>query len=142
MFLVHGLTQIARRTSGSSRRQRFPFPRAQSDQDLQTFKRWFRNFIDLRDQGAAERILLTLFDREQPKEVLADFVFAAATDFYFTGDGHALDLANKMFEALDYVEWEGAHEILRPIVVDLVTRTRHEETSRWADSMPLLEDDN
>ena len=44
-----------------------------------------------------------------------------------------------MFEALDYVEWAGAHEILRPIVVDLVSRTRHEETSRWADSLPVLE---
>lgn len=28
---------------------------------------------------------------------------------------------------------------LRPIVVDLVSRTRHEETSRWADSLPVLE---
>jgi hypothetical protein len=44
-----------------------------------------------------------------------------------------------MFEALDYVKWDGAHEILRPIVVDLVSRTRHEETSRWADSVPILE---
>ena len=140
LFLVHGLTQVSRRTSGSSRRQRFPFPRAQKDQDLETFKRWFRTFVDQRDLGAAERILLTLYDRGHSKEVLADFVFSAATDFYFTGDGHALDFANKMFEALDGVEWVGAHEILRPIVVDLVTRTRHEETSRWADSMPLLED--
>ena len=71
--------------------------------------------------------------------MLADFVYTAATDYYFTGDGHALDFANKMFEALDYVEWEGAHEILRPIVVDLVSRTRHEETSRWADAVPVLE---
>ena len=140
LFLVHGLTQVSFRTSGSSRRQRFPFPRAQEDQDLETLKRWFCTFIDQRHHGAAERILLTLHDRGYPKEVLADFVFSAATDFYFTGDGHALDFANKMFEALDYVDWAGAHEILRPIVVDLVTRTRHEETSRWADSLPLLED--
>ena len=139
LFLVHGLTQIARRTSGSSRRQRFPFPRASEDQELGTFKRWFRTFVDQRHQGAAERILLTLYDRGHPREVLADLVFCTATDFYFTGDGHALDFANKMFEALEYVEWQGAHEILRPIVVDLVTRTRHEETSRWADSVPHLE---
>ena len=139
LFLVHGLTQISMRTSGSSRRQRFPFPRAESDQNSETFKRWFRTFIDQRHHGAAERILLTLHDREASKETLADFVFSAATDFYFTGDGHALDFANKMFEALDYVEWVGAHEILRPIIVDLVSRTRHEETSRWADSVPALE---
>ena len=139
LFLVHGLVQISRRTSGSSRPYRAPFPPMAEEHDLTTLKRWFRYFIDKRDSGAAERILLTLNDRGYGKSVLADFVFTAATDFYFTGDGHALDFANKMFEALDYIEWEGAHEILRPIVVDLVSRTRHEETSRWADSVPVLE---
>lgn len=140
LFLVHGLTQIANRTSGSSRRQRFPFPRTDADPDLTTMKRWFRRYVDLRDRGAAERILLTLLDRGEPNAVLADFVFTAATDYYFTGDGHALDFANKMFEALEYVDNQGAHEILRPIVVDLVERTRHEETSRWQDSVPVLEE--
>jgi hypothetical protein len=131
--------QISLRTSGSSRPYRAPFPHTTEEHDLTTLKRWFRYFIDKRDRGAAERILLTLNDRGYGKSVIADFVFTAATDFYFTGDGHALDFANKMFEALDYVEWDGAHEILRPIVVDLVSRTRHEETSRWADSVPVLE---
>lgn len=139
LFLVHGLVQISRRTSGSSRPYRAPFPRMTEEHDLTILKRWFRYFIDKRDRGAAERVLLTLNDRGYGKSVIADFVFTAATDFYFTGDGHALDFANKMFEALDYIEWEGAHEILRPIVVDLVSRTRHEETSRWADSVPVLE---
>ena len=140
LFLVHGLTQIARRTGGGSRRQRFPFPKASEEPDLVTLKRWFRRYIDLRSTGPAERILLTLHDRGYPAEVIADFVYTAATDYYFTGDGHALDFANKMFEGLAYVDWKGAHEIMRPIVVDLVSRTRHEETSRWADAVPLLED--
>ena len=51
LFLVHGLTQIARRTGGGSRRQRFPFPSAGGDPDLDTLKRWFRRYIDLRDRG-------------------------------------------------------------------------------------------
>lgn len=140
LFLVHGLTQISNRTSGSSRRQRFPFPRTDADPDLATMKRWFRRYVDLRDRGAAERILLTLLDRGEPASVLADFVFSAATDYYFTGDGHALDFANKMFEAIDYIDGQGAHEIIRPIVVDLVSRTRHEETSRWQDAVPVLDD--
>ena len=139
LFLVHGLTQISRR-SGSSRRRIFAFPKASRDPDLETLKRWFRRAVDQRDHGTAERILATLNDRGHSPSVIAGFVFTAATDFYFTGDGHALDFANKMFEALDYVEWEGAHEILRPIVLDLINRTRHEETSRWADSVPVLED--
>lgn len=140
LFLVHALTQIGRRTGGGSRRQLFPFPLSQEDPDLDTMKRWFRRYVDQRFAGGAERILITLADRGYPPEVLADFVFSAATDFYFTGDGHALDFANKMFEGLDYVNWNGAHEVLRPIVVDLVSRTRHEETSRWQDSVPVLED--
>ncbi len=140
LFLVHGLTQVARRTGGGSRRQRFPFPKASEEPDLVTLKRWFRRYVDLRSSGPAERILITLHDRGYPAEVIADFVFAAATDFYFTGDGHALDFANKTFEALEEVSWKGAHEIMRPIVVDLVGRTRHEETSRWADAVPILED--
>ncbi len=139
LFLVHGLTQISNRTTGSSRPYRAPFPRTDDEHDLTTLKRWFRYFVDKRHAGAAERILLTLRDRGYNKPVIADFVYTAATDFYFTGDGHALDFANKCFEALDYVEWEGAHEMLRPIVVDLVSRTRHEETSRWADAVPVLE---
>ena len=140
LFLVHGLTQVSRRTSGSSRRQRLPFPQADNEPDLETLGRWFRRYIDLHSGGAAERILLTLHDRGYPKETIADLVFTTATDFYFTGDGHARDFANKMFEALDYVDWEGAQEILRPIVVDLVSRSRHEETTRWAESLPVLED--
>ncbi|MEE2754123.1 MAG: Rieske (2Fe-2S) protein [Candidatus Latescibacterota bacterium] len=140
LFLVHGLTQISRRTGGGSRRQRFPFPKANDEPDLDTLKRWFRRYIDLRQRGAAERILLTLNDRGYGPEVIADFVYTAATDFYFTGDGHALDFANKMFEALDYVNWNGSHEIVRPIIEDLVGRTRHEETSRWMDAVPVLED--
>ena len=139
LFLVHGLAQVSRRTTGSARPYRAPFPHTGEEHDLKTLKRWFRYFVDKRHGGAAERILLTLKDRGYSKSVIADFVFTAATDFYFTGDGHALDFGNKMFEALDYVDWDGAHEILRPIVVDLIGRTRHEETSRWADAVPVLE---
>ena len=95
LFLVHGLVQISRRTSGSSRPYRAPFPQMAEEHDLTTLKRWFRYFIDKRDSGAAERILLTLNDRGYGKSVLADFVFTAATDFYFTGDGHALDFAKQ-----------------------------------------------
>ena len=124
LFLVHALTQISRRTGGGSRRQRFPFPKASDDPDLDTLKRWFRRYIDQRFTGAAERILITLYDRGHPAEVIADFVFSAATDFYFTGDGHALDFANKVFEGLDNVDWKGAHEILRPISYHAKRRCR------------------
>ncbi len=140
LFLVHGLTQVSRRTTGGSRRQGFPFPKATEEPDLDTYKRWFRRLVEQRNSNASQRILITLNNRGFSKEAVADVVFTAATDFYFTGDGHALDFANKLFEALDFVDWQGASEILRPIVIDLITRTRHEETARWQDSVPVLED--
>lgn len=139
LFLVHGLTQTARRTTGASRRPRTAFPRAAEEHSPDQLQRWFRYFVEKRDTGAAERVLLTMYDRGYSRADIARLIFTTATDYYFTGDGHALDFANKTFEALDYVEWAGAEEILRPIVVDLVGRTRHEETSRWADTVPVLE---
>ena len=96
LFLVHALVQVARRTGGGSRRQRFPFPKATDDPDLETMKRWFRRYVDQRFTGAAERILITLYDRGCSQEVIADFIFSAATDFYFTGDGHALRLSGRI----------------------------------------------
>ncbi len=140
LFLVHGLTQIGRRTAGrSNRRRQFPLPGAETH-DVDTLKRWFRRFVDQRDVTGAERILMTLSDRGYPKSVIADFIFTTATDSYFKGDGHALDFGNKTLEALDFIDWEGAVEVLRPIVIDLIVRDRHEETALWAESVPLLED--
>lgn len=140
LFLVQGLSQIANKTAGrSSRRRQYPFPGHELT-DLKTLKRWFRKFIQQRDTDAAERILMTLHDRGFDKKVIGDFLFTAATDSYFTGDGHALDFANKTIEALDFIEWKDALEILRPIAVDLVSRERHEETDEWAEAVPVLED--
>ena len=80
LFLVHALSQISRRTTGSSRTYRSPFPQNGQEHDLPTLKRWFRYFIDKRHDGAAERILLTLNDRGHSKSTIADFIFTAATD--------------------------------------------------------------
>lgn len=137
LFLVHGLSRIGGQRS--SRPPQFPFP-GNEDQDLVTLKRWFRRFIEQRNLTGAERVLLTLHDRGHGKEVLADFIFTAATDYYYTGKGHALDFGNKTLEALDYVEDVEAGHILRPIVVDLATRIRHEEDAQWAEAVPVLED--
>jgi len=141
LFLVHGLAQIANKNAGrSSRRRQYPFP-GDTPPDLPTLKRWFRRFIVQRnDTAGPERVLMTLCARGCPKAAIADVLFTAATDFYFTGDGHAFDFANKAIEALEFIEWKDATEIIRPIVVDLITRTRHEETDQWSEAVPILED--
>ena len=51
------INQIARRTGGGSRRQRFPFPTSSDEPDLTTLKRWFRRYIDLRDRGLIRTVL-------------------------------------------------------------------------------------
>ena len=83
LFLVHGLTQISRRTSGGSRRQGFSLPKTSDEPDLATLKRWFRRLVDQRSSSAAQRILMTLYDRGYSPEEIADIVFTTATDFYF-----------------------------------------------------------
>lgn len=140
LFLVHGLAQIGNKNAGrASRRRQFPFP-GQPPLDLATLQRWFQRFITQRGPTAGpERIVMTLAERGCPKEVIANLLFTVATDFYYLGDGHALDFANKTLEALDFIEWQDATEILRPIVIDLISRERHEETDQWAESVPILE---
>ena len=137
LFLVHGLARIGGQSS--SRPLQFSFP-GTDDLDVVTLKRWFRRFVEQRNRTGAERILLTLHAHNQPKYVLADFIFTSATDFYYTGRGHALDFGNKALEALDHIDGNEAGELLRPIVVDLATRTRHEEDAQWADAVPVLDD--
>ena len=137
LFLVHGLARIGGQRS--ARPLQFPFP-GREDRDAVTLKRWFRRFVAQRNTTGAERVLLTLHDRGYGRDVLADFIFTAATDSYYTGKGHALDFGNKTLEALDYVDHDDAGHILRPIVIDLATRIRHEEDAQWADAAPILED--
>ena len=137
LFLVHGLSRISGQRS--SRPPQGPFP-GNEEQELDTLKRWFRRFIEQRNLTGAERVLLTLHGRGHGREVLGDFIFTAATDYYYTGKGHALDFGNKTLEALDYVEDADAGHLLRPIVVDLATRIRHEEDAQWSEAVPVLEE--
>jgi nitrite reductase/ring-hydroxylating ferredoxin subunit len=137
LFLVHGLSRVAGQRS--SRWPEFPYPGSEP-LDLVTQKRWFRRFISQRNVTGAERILMTLHDRGSSSSVIADFIFTAATDFYYTGKGHALDFGNKTIEALAYVDAEHVGTVLRPIAIDLTNRTRHEESAQWAPAVPVLED--
>ena len=128
--LYQGLFQVARECAG--RPPRFivdPLPTGETRPEV--FKRWFRNFIDVRDDEGAERCLRTAIDLGLPPTTIADIIFAAATDHIYLDAGHVVDFANKAFELLDHVGWEHAARVLTSLVGGMARARRSEELSAW-----------
>ena len=69
-----------------------PLPTGETRPEV--FKKWFRNFIDVRDEEGAERCLQTAIQLGLPSKNIADMVFAAATDHIYLDAGHVVDFAN------------------------------------------------
>jgi nitrite reductase/ring-hydroxylating ferredoxin subunit len=139
--LVHGLTAVARDTFQSAPRfQIDPLP--STPDDLETLKRWFRQFIEVRDAEGAERCLLTAIQAGADDRQIADMLYAAATDHRYIQIGHPLDFTNKAFEALDHVGWSHAPQVLPSLVTGYATANRMEESNAWRypiDLVTLLE---
>ena len=129
--LYHGLVQVAGQTAG--RAPAFPLnPLPAGDTDPSLLKQWFRQFVEMRDQEAAERVLMTaLLNAEMGMAAVADMLFAAATDHVYLNGGHTLDFINKAFELLDLIGWEHAAQVLPSLIPELVGARRSEETSSW-----------
>ncbi len=108
---------------------------------LETLKRWFRYWNQVRHRDAAERTLLSAIEIATPAE-LTDLLLSAATDRYYSDGGHALDFVNKSLEVLDVIGWEYSQQILLTVVRQLVAARGGEEMNSWRhplDLMPLLE---
>ncbi|MEZ4608980.1 MAG: hypothetical protein R2838_01775 [Caldilineaceae bacterium] len=67
--------------------------------DVPTLKRWFRRFIEVRDDEGAERCIVSAAGSATSVEV-ADMLFAAVTDHRYIDVGHPADFTNKALEAL------------------------------------------
>lgn len=105
---------------------------------LDTLKRWFRAFIEVRDDEGAERCLVSAIRAgAQPSEV-ADMLFAAATDHRYLSIGHVVDFTNKAFEALDAAGWDHAEVVLSSLVHGLAMATRAEESLSWRNPIDLI----
>lgn len=105
---------------------------------LPTLKRWFRDFIEVRDDEGAERCLVSAIRAgSQPSEV-ADMLFAAATDHRYLSIGHVVDFTNKAFEALDAAGWKHAEVVLSSLVHGLAMATRAEESLSWRSPVDLV----
>ena len=134
--LYQGLLHVARECAG--RPPRFvvePLPTGETRPEV--FKQWFRDFIDVRAEDAAERCLRTAVELGLPPGHIADMIFAASTDHIYLDAGHTLDFANKAFELLDHIGWEHASQTLTSLVHGMARARRSHELSAWRHPIDL-----
>src|SRR6266511_1809130 len=116
--LYHGLNAVSVDAFGMAPRFMIdPLPNASADpstlstssgQVLPTLKRWFRQFIEVRDDEGAERCVVSAIRAGATAAEMADMLFAAITDHRYIQIGHPADFANKALEALDIAGWQHA----------------------------------
>ncbi len=134
--LYQGLLHVARECAG--RPPRFvvePLPTGETRPEV--FKQWFRDFIDVRAEDAAERCLRTAIELGLPSRHIADMIFAASTDHIYLDAGHTLDFANKAFELLDHIGWGHASQTLTSLVHGMARARRSHELSAWRHPIDL-----
>jgi nitrite reductase/ring-hydroxylating ferredoxin subunit len=137
LALYHGMVHVARDCAGQAPRfQLDPLPA--SDVPPERLKRWFREFVEVRDRDGAERTLLTALDTGMPPAAIADMLLAAATDHLFLDGGHTLDFINKACELLDQIGWQHASEVLPSVIPALTMAQRSEELSSWRQPVDLV----
>lgn len=135
--LYHGLAAVARDSAGHPPRFCVP-PLPGNNSDLPTLKRWFRQFIEVRDAEGAERCVVSALRAGADHRQMADMLFAAVTDHRYIDVGHPLDFTNKAFEALDIVGWEYAEPVLTTLVMGYASAMRMEESNAWRYPVDLI----
>jgi nitrite reductase/ring-hydroxylating ferredoxin subunit len=137
--MYHGLSSVANNTEGAPPRFMIhPLPNVEAT-DVATLKRWFRQFIEVRDAESAERCIVSAVRAGADDREMADMLFAAATDHRYLTIGHPLDFTNKAFEALDVVGWDYAELALTSLVNAYAGADRMEESSQWRTPIDLIE---
>jgi nitrite reductase/ring-hydroxylating ferredoxin subunit len=135
--LYHGLSAVAQDCAGHPPRFGVrPLPTIFAD--LPTLKRWFRQFIEVRDNEGAERCLVSAVRAGATPVQMADMLFAAVTDHRYIQIGHPADFTNKAFEALDLAGWEYAEPVLTSLVMGYASADRMEEANEWRNPIDLI----
>ena len=135
--LYHGLSAVARDTAGHPPRFGVrPLPDATTD--LATLKRWFRQFVEVRDAEGAERCVISAIRGGADHRQMADMLFAAVTDHRYINTGHPADFTNKAFEALDIAGWQLAEPVLTSLVTGYADAGRMEESNAWRYPIDLI----
>jgi nitrite reductase/ring-hydroxylating ferredoxin subunit len=137
LALYHGLSAVAANSDGMA--PRFPLePLPGSTTDIGTLKRWFRQFVEVRDAEGAERCIASAVQSGAGDRALAGMLFAAATDHRYIDTGHVLDFINKGFEALDVAGWDHAGLVLSSFSPALTAADRMEESNTWRHPVDLV----
>lgn len=135
--LYHGLSAVASNTAGNPPRFGIrPLPTMSTD--IPTLKKWFRQFIEVRDDEGAERCVVSALRAGATPEQMADMLFASVTDHRYIQVGHPADFTNKAFEALDLAGWEYAEAVLTSLVRAYATADRMEESNAWRNPIDLI----
>jgi nitrite reductase/ring-hydroxylating ferredoxin subunit len=135
--LFHGLSAVANDCDGEA--PRFAIrPLPEKNVNLATLKKWFRQFIEVRDAEGAERCIASAVRAGADSRQMADMLFAAATDHRFIDIGHPLDFTNKAFEALDVAGRENAEPALSSLVATYAAAERMEESNEWRHPIDLV----
>ena len=141
--LHHGLSAVASDSAGTA--PRFAVrPLPGGEPDVFVLKRWFRQFVEVRDSEGAERCIVSAVRAGADDRQLADMLFAAATDHRYIRTGHVLDFTNKALESLDVVGWdrEPAEIVLASLATEYAVADRMEESNSWrhpVDVVAILE---
>ncbi len=135
--LYHGLAAVAQECAGRPPRfEIHPLPTLTTD--LDTLKRWFRQFVEVRDAEGAERCIVSAVRAGADHRQMADMLFAAATDHRYIDIGHVADFTNKALEALDAGGWDYAEPVLTSLVSGYANADRMEESNAWRNPVDLI----
>ena len=137
LALFHGLSDVASDTAGMSPRFN-PRPLPNAETDIPTLKRWFRQFVEVRDAQAGERAIVSALQAGADDRQIADMLFAAATDHRYIDLGHSLDFINKALESVDKVGWDYAELAFTSVVPNLTDARRMEESNAWRKPIDLI----
>jgi nitrite reductase/ring-hydroxylating ferredoxin subunit len=135
--IFHGLSAVANDCDGEA--PRFPVrPLPDNSNDPALLKRWFRQFIEVRDAEGAERCIASAVQAGADSREMADMLFAAATDHRYIDTGHRLDFTKKAFEALDVAGWKYAERVLTSLASGYAMAERMEEANEWRHPIDLI----
>jgi len=135
--IFHGLSAVANDCDGEP--PRFPVrPLPDGSNDPAVLKRWFRQFIEVRDAEGAERCIASAVQAGADSREMADMLFAATTDHRYIDTGHRLDFTNKAFEALDVAGWKYAERVVTSLAAGYAMAERMEEANEWRHPIDLV----
>jgi hypothetical protein len=130
LAMYQGLRHVATECAGKPPRFAVdPLPVGETRSEV--FNKWFRSFVEVRNEDGAERCLRSAIDVGLPQSDISDMIFGAITDHIYLDAGHTLDFANKSFELLDHIGWDHAGAVLSSLVHGMATARRSEELNSW-----------